>query len=340
MKLKPLDEQVVVITGASSGIGRATALLAAERGAAIVLAARGTAALEALAGQIEQAGGRALAVTCDVSDHAAVEELAARAVAAFGRIDCWVNNAGVAIAARLETLPDQDARRLFDVNFWGVVHGSRAALPHLSGEGGALINMGSFTSDVAAPFMGMYSASKQAVKGYTDALRIEVMMDRRPVSVTLIKPAPVATPVLEHQLNLLERQATMPPPFYDPRDVAETILYAAEHPVRDLFVGGAARFGSIFAQVLPGVADFGAALLGRRLFTTRHRRQERPDNLRMSAPPAAIDGDTHGRLAHRSVYSAMRLRPRHIANAAMLLATVGGYIMARPGAARGAGRRT
>ena len=309
MTLKPLEDQVVVITGASSGIGRATALMAASRGAQVVLAARGAAALDALAAEIAASGGRAVAIPCDVSDPASIAHLATEAVARCGRIDTWVNNAGVAIAARLEDLPLADARRLFDVNFWGVVNGSLAALPHLERDGGALINLGSFTSDVAAPYMGMYSASKAAIKGYTDALRIELMMDKRSVSVTLIKPAPIATPVLQHQRNLLDRQATMPPPFYRPEDVARTILYAAEHPVRDLFVGGAARIGSIFGQMFPGLADAGAALSANQIFKTSKPPTARPDNLYAAGVPATVEGDTHGHIARRSLYTAMRTRP-------------------------------
>lgn len=314
--LKPLADQVIVITGASSGIGRATAVMAASRGATVVLAARGKAALAALADEIAESGGRAIAVPCDVSDPASIAHLADTAIARCGRIDTWVNNAGVAIAARLEELPLDDARRLFDVNFWGVVNGSLAALPHLDRQGGALINLGSFTSDVAAPYLGMYSASKQAIKGYTDALRIEVAMDRRPISITLIKPGPIATPVLQHQRNLLDRQATMPPPFYRPEDVARTILYAAEHPVRDLFVGGAARIGSIFGQMLPSVADAGAALFARRIFKTDRPPTERPDNLYEPSVPATAYGDSHGHRPRPSTYTALRTRPKLVVAAA------------------------
>ncbi|WP_380788219.1 SDR family oxidoreductase [Sphingomonas sp. R86521] len=309
MKLKPIRDQVVVITGASSGIGRATALMAASCGATVVLAARGRDALDTLAAEIAASGGHAVVIACEVSDPESIAHLATEAVSRCGRIDTWVNNAGVAIAARLEDLPLADARRLFDVNFWGVVNGSLAALPHLERQGGALINLGSFTSDVAAPYMGMYSASKAAIKGYTDALRIELKMDARPISVTLIKPAPIATPVLQHQRNLLDRQATMPPPFYRPEDVARTILYAAEHPVRDLFVGGAARFGSVFGQMLPGLADAGAALFARQIFKTRKAPADRPDNLYTPGTPATTTGDTHGHIARPSLYTAMRTRP-------------------------------
>lgn len=316
-RLKPLREQIVVITGASSGIGRATALLAAKRGAGVVLAARSAEALEALAEEIRAAGGRALAVPCDVTDAAAVLALAERAAGWGGRIDSWVNNAGVAIASPLDELPEAEARRLFDVNFWGTVAGSRAALPYLERDGGALINLGSFVSDVAAPYMGMYAASKHAIKGYTDALRIELMMDRRPVSVTLIKPAPIATPVLQHQRNRLGRQATMPPPFYLPADVATAILYAAEHSVRDLYVGGAARIGSVIGQLLPGLTDLVTARFARRMLTNDLPPADRPDNLFAPSVPTSVEGATHGRRPRRSLYTAARIHPRAAAGVAL-----------------------
>lgn len=319
-KLKAIAEQVIVVTGASSGIGRATAVMAAQRGAKVVVAARNGAALEELAESIRRAGGQALPVVTDVTDAEAVGRLAEATIDAFGRIDTWVNNAGVAIAAGLEHLPEADARRLFDVNFWGTVRGSLAALPHLRRDGGALINLGSMTSDVAAPYMGMYSASKQAIKAYTDALRIELKIDHVPVSVTLIKPAPIATPILEHQRNLLDRQATMPPPFYLPEDVARTILYAAEHPVRDLFVGGSARAGSVLGQVLPGPVDAATALLAPYLFKTREAKSHRSDNLYDISQPTTVRGDSHGRYAHSSIYTRARLNPLR---AGSLMAAVG-----------------
>jgi NAD(P)-dependent dehydrogenase (short-subunit alcohol dehydrogenase family) len=173
IRLKPLANQVIVVTGASSGMGRATALLAASRGSAVVVAARGSDGLETLVAEIVASGGRASAHVTDVTDPAALNRLATQAVETYGTIDTWVNNAGVAIAGKLEDLPDEEARRVFDVNFWGMVYGCKAALPHLKRHGGVLVNMGSVTSDVAAPFMGLYSASKQAIRGYTDALRID-----------------------------------------------------------------------------------------------------------------------------------------------------------------------
>lgn len=314
--LKPIAEQVIVITGASSGIGRATALMAAVRGAAVVVAARGGDGLDTLVAEITAAGGRASACVTDVTDASAVEGLATHAIDTYGRIDTWVNNAGVAIAGKLEDLSDEDARRVFDVNFWGMVHGCKAALPRLKAGGGVLINIGSVTSDVAAPFMGLYSASKQAIKGYTDGLRIELMMERAPVAVTLIKPSPIATPILEHQRNRMDQQATMPPPFYRPDDVAKTILLAAENPERDLYVGGTGMIGSMLGQAFPNVADAAAALLGPRLFKTSQPRDDRPDNFDAAGKKASVNGSTHGHFSHSSIYTAVRVGPlRHVRSA-------------------------
>jgi NADP-dependent 3-hydroxy acid dehydrogenase YdfG len=312
IRLKPLADQVIVVTGASSGIGRATALLATSRGAAVVVAARGFDGLKTLVAEIAASGGRASAYVTDVTDPAALARLAAHAVETYGTIDTWVNNAGVAIAGKLEDLPDEEARRVFDVNFWGMVHGCKAALPYLKRHGGVLINMGSVTSDVAAPYMGLYSASKQAIKGYTDALRIELMMERAPVAVTLIKPSPIATPILEHQRNRMDRQATMPPPFYRPNDVAETVLLAAVNPERDLYVGGVGMMGAFLGQAFPNVADAAAALLGPQLFKAPAPRDDRADNLDAPGAQATTAGSTHGRSSHSSLYTALRTGPlRH-----------------------------
>src|SRR5439155_12395807 len=133
--------------------------------------------------RINAAGGEAIAVDCDVADRTQVNHVAAEAVARFGRIDTWVNNAGQGLYGRLDEVSEADNRRLFDVNFWGVVNGSLAALPRLKEKGGALINVGSEVSESYAPLLGMYTASKHAVKGLTDALRVEVEdVDKAPVS--------------------------------------------------------------------------------------------------------------------------------------------------------------
>jgi short-subunit dehydrogenase len=256
MDLKPVEEQVIVITGASSGIGLATAQAAAQRGAQVVLAARSIDTLERICDDIEAAGGEAMAVEVDVGSRDDVERLARTVIDRFGRIDTWVNNAGVAIYGRLEQVSEADSRRLFDTNFWGVVNGSLAALPHLRKQGGALINVGSEVSDAVIPLQGMYSASKHAVKGFTDALRVEVEeLDQVPVSITLIQPTAVDTPYPQHAKNYMDREPKLPTPQIEPEKVADAILGAAEKAERDVRVGAMSVMNTIAAKVMPSAAD-------------------------------------------------------------------------------------
>ncbi len=262
IRLKPLTDQTIVITGASSGIGRATALAAARRGARVVLSARDEGALRLVEDTVTKHGGQARSIVADVGRREDVEALAAFAIAAFGGFDTWVNNAGVAMFSRLEETVETDARRLFDTNFWGTVHGSLAALRTLKSGGGALINVGSIVGDFGVPIQGMYSASKHAVKAFTDTLRIELEAEEAPVSVTLIKPAAIATPIVANVGNTTGREAKLPAPHYAPEEVAHAILHAAVHPQRDIYVGGTGRLMSLFAQAVPHLADKVSARFG------------------------------------------------------------------------------
>lgn len=261
LSLKPLHQQVVVITGASSGIGLATVQAAARAGAKVVLAARSVDVLKAIVATLVQQGHEAICVQADVADRAQVQAVADAAIARFGRIDTWCNIAGITIYGRVEDVLEADARRLFDVNFWGMVHGSMAALPHLRKQGGALINVGSEASVVAVPMQGIYSASKHAVKGYTDALRIEVTeMDGAPVSITLVEPTAVNTPLPEHARNYMDQQPKLPTPQLDPHRVAAAILGAATAPTREVKVGLMATLDVAVEKLAPGVADKVAVL--------------------------------------------------------------------------------
>jgi short-subunit dehydrogenase len=258
VRLKPLKEQVIVITGASSGIGLVTARMAARRCARVVLTARNHEALKRLAEEIksnESIGGMAAFIAADVADESALRRVAAEAISRFGRIDTWVNGAGVSVYGRLMDVSLEDQRRVFETNFWGVVNGSRIAVQHLQKEGGALINIGSTLSDRAVPLQGIYCASKHAVKAYTDALRMEVEHDGLPISVSLIKPGATDTPYAEHAKNYLANEPTVPPPVYAPEVVAETILYCAEHPVRDVFAGGGGKMLSFLGNLAPRWTD-------------------------------------------------------------------------------------
>ncbi len=256
VNLKPLDQQVIVITGASSGIGLATAEAAAKEGAKLVLAARSGQVLDEICQRIKTNGGQAVYVVADVGKREQVEHVAEVALQKFGRIDTWINDAGVSIYGRLDEVTDEDNRRLFDTNFWGVVYGSLAALPHLKKQGGALINVGSEVSEAVVPLQGMYSASKHAVKGFTDALRVEIEeIDEAPVSITLIQPTAVNTPYPTHARNYMDKEAKLPTPQIEPEKVAEAILKAAIKHERDVKVGAGAVLNTTIGKIAPSLGD-------------------------------------------------------------------------------------
>ena len=255
IKLKPLDEQVMVITGASSGIGLATAEAAAEAGAKLVLAARSGETLADIVDRLGAVNTDVVHVTADVAEPDAVQQIAQAAIARFGGIDTWVNNAAVSIYGRLEEVSLDDARRLFDVDFWGVVHGSLTALRAMRERGGAIINVGSEVSDAIVPLQGYYSAAKHAVKGFTDALRVEVQeVDKLAVAITLIQPTAVDTPFPQHGRNYLDKEPKLPTPMIAPEKVAAAILEAATDPTTEVKVGAMAKLNAAIAKLSPTLA--------------------------------------------------------------------------------------
>ncbi len=289
-RLKPLAEQVIVITGASSGIGLCTARMAAERGASVVLAARSDAVLDDVVQALSKNGAKALACAVDVADRQQVDDVAARAIAEFGRIDTWVNDAGVSIYARIDEVSEADARRLFDTNFWGVFNGSLAALPHLKAQGGALINVGSEVSDAVVPLQGIYSASKHAVKGFTDALRVEIEdIDKAPVSITLIQPTAVDTPYPENARNYMDREPKLPDPMIEPEKVAEAILKAAVEGGRDVKVGAMSVLNTTVAKIAPSLGDKMSAKQA-----DRQQKPEAPHDPEGALYEASGSGRVHG----------------------------------------------
>lgn len=306
--LKPLDQQVIVITGASSGIGLATAYAAAKEGAKLVLAARSEADLDRITQQINSKGGEAIFVVADVGKKEDVEKIAAAAKTYYGGFDTWVNDAGVSIYGRLEEVSDEDNRRLFDTNFWGVVYGSLIAARELKQRGGAIINIGSELSDLAIQIQGMYSASKHAVKGFTDALRIELEEAEEPIAVTLIKPAGINTPYTEHAKNYTGKLATLPPPVYEPEEVAYAILKACEKPYRDIMVGGAAKVMSTMNKVVPSAMDF----LTEKLMADQQLKdgpaRDGRDGLHHAAGGGRVHGNYEGHTM-KSFYTRARLNP-------------------------------
>ncbi|HEY5616956.1 MAG TPA: SDR family oxidoreductase [Vicinamibacterales bacterium] len=252
--LKPLSEQVMVVTGASSGIGLVTAKEAARAGACVVLAARNEADLRHAVDGIRGEGGRGIYMVADVADADQVDRIAEAAIAEFGRIDTWVNNAAVSLYGRITDVSLDEMRRQFDVNYWGQVHGCRTALSHLREQGGAIVNVGSALCDRAIPLQGNYCAARHALKAFTDALRMELEEAGVPVSVTLVKPASIDTPFFEKARTHLGIEPQPVPPVYAPEVVAEIILHAAQHPLRELIAGGSGAKLSA-ARFVPRLAD-------------------------------------------------------------------------------------
>ena len=256
MNLKPIHEQAVVVVGANSGIGRETALRFAERGAKMVVAGRSLPSLTELVAEIRLRGGEAVAHTADVSQFDQVQALAERAIELYGRIDTWVHAAAVSLYAPFrETSPDE-FRQVIEVNLIGQAFGAMAALPHLErAGGGALIHIGSVESKRSFPLHSAYAASKHGMIGFIDALRVELMHDRTPISVTTILPAGINTPFFDKTLTRLGVKPRPSPPVYEPVVVAEAILHAAEHPVRELYVGGAGKSMEWLHRLSPSLAD-------------------------------------------------------------------------------------
>jgi len=262
MRLKPLADQVIVITGASSGIGLLTARVATERGAKVMLIARNGEALANIVRDIRAKGGTADHAVADVGDRDQLRSAGAHAIARFGRIDSWVNNAGVAIYASLMDTPLDEHERLIRTNYFGVVNGAQVGLEHMRNDGGSLITVASIAGDMPSPVMGAYTASKHAVVAFIQSLRIELAADNVPVSVTLIKPSGMATPIAEHAANHQAGAPTIPPPVYDPMLVARAILDAAQRPVREITVGGIGRLQVLFASHFPALFERIAPVVG------------------------------------------------------------------------------
>ncbi len=262
INLKPVAVQVVVVFGASSGIGRLTALEMVKRGAKICVAARGVEGLKSLVEEIEADGGEAFYVEADAADFEQVKTVAEKCVERYGRLDTWIHNAGAFMFATVEKTDADEYKRLIEVNLLGQIYGAKAALPYLKKNGGALIHVTSVEAIRTAPYQSAYGASKHGVHGFLQVLRVELAHDKIPVSVTEILPAAINTPIYEKGRNKMPFKMRPVPPIYHPQIVTDAILYAAENPVRDV-IAGAAGLGVVFAErVSPRAADFFSETIG------------------------------------------------------------------------------
>lgn len=314
LKLKPLAEQVIVVTGASSGIGLVTARRAATAGAKVLLVARSEEALREAAEGMRAAGGQADYAVADVGEAGQVQAAAAKAIERFGRIDSWVNDAGSAIYGKVLDTPLDEQEQLFRTNYFGVVHGCVAAIPHLK-SGGALVTVGSLASDMPSPPMGVYSATKHAVKAYLAVLRMELQADDVPISVTLVKPAGIDTPIGQHASNHggdhgeAAGAAQIPPPAYDPELVAEAILDSCVHPRREVTVGGVGRAQVLFSQHFPTLYEW-LAPFGAKGAYSPDKPQPGPSNLFEGANAGQERSGEHPARLRRSLYTSAVLHPK------------------------------
>ncbi|MEO6588713.1 MAG: SDR family oxidoreductase [Pyrinomonadaceae bacterium] len=262
INLKPISVQVAVIFGASSGIGRLTALEMAKRGAKLCVAARSVEGLESLIKEIEADGGEAFYVEADAADYDAVKTVADKCVERYGRIDTWIHSAAAFIFATVEKTDADEYKRLIEVNLLGQIYGAKAALPYLKKNGGALIHVTSVEAVRTAPYQSAYGASKHGIHGFLQVLRAELAHENAPVSVTEILPAAINTPIYEKGRNKMPFKMRPVPPIYHPQIVTDAILYAAENPVRDL-IAGAAGVGVVYAErISPKAADFFSETVG------------------------------------------------------------------------------
>jgi NAD(P)-dependent dehydrogenase (short-subunit alcohol dehydrogenase family) len=282
MQLKPVEEQVVVVMGASSGIGRDAALQFANRGARVVVSARGEKGLDSLVEELRSDGGLAVAVPADVAEFARVREVADRAVEEYGRLDTWVHLAAVGLYATFEQTTPEEFQQVVDVNLMGQVYGAMAALPHIKREGrGALIHISSLEAKRSFPFHSAYAAAKHGIDGFLEALRVELKHEGWPISITQVMPGTINTPLFDKARTKLGVKPVGLPPIYEPGVVTDVILYAAEHPARDLVAGGAAQAMILNQRLSPRLVD---AILATRVGfepqkTGEPKSEDAPDNL-------------------------------------------------------------
>ncbi|WP_414550554.1 SDR family oxidoreductase [Anabaena sp. CCY 0017] len=294
MQLKPINQQVVAVVGASSGIGRETALKFAQRGAKVVASARSEPGLKSLVEEIRGLGGEAIYTIADVSDFQQVKAIADKTVAEYGRLDTWVHAAATGIIAPFEKITPEEFERVVDVTLMGQVYGAMAALPYLKQQGrGSLIHISSMEGRRSLPLQSPYSAAKHGLEGFLESLRVELQHEKLPINVTSILPSTINTPYYNKIRTKLGVKPTGIPPYYEPKIVTDAILYVAEHPMRDFIVGDAGKVLDLLQRVSPELVDailLAIAFPGQR--TNEPKSEDAPDNVFTAIPGYdSIEGD-------------------------------------------------
>lgn len=311
------DGQVVVITGASAGIGRATARMFAARGARVGLLARGEAGLAGAAKDVREAGGMPLEVPVDVADYGQVEQAATRVEEELGPIDVWVNNAFAAVFAPFMQTSPAEVRRVTEVTYLGYVHGTRAALDRMvRRDRGAIVQVGSALAYRGIPLQAAYCGAKHAIQGFTESLRCELMHDKSKVRVTMVQLPAVNTPQFDWALSRMPRHAQPVPPIFQPEIAARAIVRAADHPQRREYWVGLPTVATLIAnKFVPGLLDRYLARTGYRAQQTEQPRDPRqPSNLWDPAdgagePDYGVHGSFDGRARETSVQQWLSRHP-------------------------------
>jgi NAD(P)-dependent dehydrogenase (short-subunit alcohol dehydrogenase family) len=337
-----MDSQTVVVTGASAGIGRATARLFAARGASVGLIARGQAGLDAVARDVEQAGGKALAVSADVADYEQVMAAARQIEEHLGPIDVWVNDAFTSVFAPFTEITAEEFRRVTEVSYLGFVYGTMAALSRMRPRGrGTIVQVGSALSTRSIPLQSAYCGAKHAINGFTSSLRCELLHERSGVHVTVVQMPAVNTPQFSWVRSRLPNHPQPVPPIYQPEVAARSVVYAADHPRRrEYWVGGSTAATILANRVAPALLDRYLARTGYGSQQTAEAASpDRPDNLLL--PADGVGGHDYGahgifgdRSHRRSLQAWLSRRAALAAAGAGGAAILGGFFAARPGRRR------
>jgi NAD(P)-dependent dehydrogenase (short-subunit alcohol dehydrogenase family) len=325
---KPLSQQVIVVTGASSGLGRAVARLAGRRGAKVVVTARNSDALDACVREIEAFGSEALAVPADCTVQDEVAQVVEQAVDRFGRIDTYVANAIVTVYAETYRYEPDELRRIMDVNFFGQVYGYWAVLPHLRESKGTFLSVQSALAYRGIPLQGGYCASKAALRNFFESARVELMKDKSGVDISVVHPAAINTPQFDRDRQKIGKQPQPVPPIYQPEPFADAVVHCCEHPIRELPIGWGAQKLMWGQKLSPRAGDLMLLRMGwKGQHTDEDKPLDSPDNLFETMPG---DPGAHGRFdaqaRNSTLWTSLRLRRWLVGAAVVGAAAVAGSV--------------